>query len=262
VFLETRPQIAWVEVHSENYFAAGGAALDCLESTRAAYPVSLHGVGLSLGSTDVLDLRHLRSLRRLVERIEPAIVSEHLSWGSVDGQHFNDLLPLPYTQESLRHMVSRVAAVQDYLGREILVENASTYLQLACSDISEADFLVELAERAGCGILLDVNNVYVSARNHGFDAEAYLEKIPSRLVREIHLAGHSVDRCGGAEILIDTHSRPVADAVWRLFRFALARYGAKPTLIEWDAELPPLEVLVGEAAAADRLLGETRELAA
>ncbi len=260
--LAVRPDVGWLEVHSENYFADGGAQLEYLERARALYPLSVHGVGLSLGSTDTLDRDHLRRLRRLVHRFEPGLVSEHLSWGSVDGRYFNDLLPLPYTEEALRHMVSRVLEVQDYLGREILIENVSSYLEFSASEMSEWDFLAALAFESGCGILLDVNNIYVSARNHGFDAEAYLRGIPRRVVREIHLAGHSVNRHGDTEILIDTHSTHVADAVWRLYESALARFGRVPTLIEWDTELPALDVLAAEAALADCRLERRHGLAA
>ncbi len=260
--LETRPPVGWLEVHSENYFGAGGKPLDYLERIRAHYPLSLHGVGLSIGSTDPLDHRHLAKLKNLIRRFEPALVSEHLSWGSVGGRYLNDLLPLPYTEEALYHLVARVARVQDALGRSILIENPSSYLQYVESAIPEWAFLVELAERTGCGVLLDVNNVYVSARNHGFDAGAYLRAIPRHVVREIHLAGFTVNRCDDGEILIDTHNRPVWPAVWALFRQAVHRFGRIPTLIEWDTDLPELAVLVDEARRADAILEERHAQAA
>lgn len=260
--LETRPSVGWLEVHSENYFGAGGKPLDYLERIRARYPLSLHGVGLSIGSTDPLDRRHLAKLKELIRRFEPALVSEHLSWSSVGGRHFNDLLPLPYTEEALYHMVGRVAQVQDALGRPILIENPSSYLQYVESAIPEWEFLVELAERTSCGVLLDVNNIYVSARNHGFDASAYLRAIPRHLVREIHLAGFTVNRFDGGEILIDTHNRPVWPAVWALYRQAVRRFGPIPTLIEWDTDLPELAVLVDEARRADAILEECHARAA
>lgn len=260
--LETRPPVGWLEVHSENYFGAGGKPLDYLERIRAHYPLSLHGVGLSIGSTDPLDHRHLAKLKNLIRRFEPALVSEHLSWGSVGGRYLNDLLPLPYTEEALYHLVARVARLQDALGRSILIENPSSYLQYVESTIPEWAFLAELAERTGCGVLLDVNNVYVSARNHGFDAGAYLRAIPRRVVREIHLAGFTVNRCDDGEILIDTHSRPVWPAVWALFRQAVHRFGRIPTLIEWDTDLPELAVLVDEARRADAILEERHAQAA
>ena len=260
--LEMRPPVGWLEVHSENYFGAGGKPLDYLERIRAHYPLSLHGVGLSVGSTDPLDRRHLAKLKNLIERLEPALVSEHLSWGSVGGRYFNDLLPLPYTDEALYHMIARVAQVQDVLGRPILIENPSSYLQYVESAIPEWEFLAVLAERTGCGVLLDVNNIYVSARNHGFDASAYLRAIPRHLVREIHLAGFTVNRFDGGEILIDTHNRPVWPAVWALYRQAVRRFGQIPTLIEWDTELPELAVLVDEARRADAILEERHARAA
>ena len=247
-FLSRQPAIPWVEVHSENFFADGGRQLQVLDAVRRDYGVSLHGVGLSLGSTDPLDSEHLRRLRRLVQRVEPALVSEHACWGSVGGVFLNDLLPLPYTTAALTHLAARVAAVQDYLGRQILVENVSSYLEFDGAEMTEWDFVVELSRRAGCGILLDVNNIYVSAQNHGFVAGSYLDAIPPELVGEIHLAGHTI----ADGVLIDTHSAPVADAVWALYREALQRLGPKPTLIEWDAELPSLDRLLAEAQTADK----------
>ncbi len=260
--LEDRPPVGWLEVHSENYFGAGGKPLDYLERIRARYPLSLHGVGLSIGSTDPLDRQHLAKLKELIRRFEPALVSEHLSWSSVGGRYFNDLLPLPYTEEALDHMIARVAQVQDALGRQILIENPSSYLQYVGSAIPEWEFLVELAERTGCGVLLDVNNIYVSACNHGFDATAYLQAVPRYVVREIHLAGFTVNRVDDGEILIDTHNRPVWPPVWALYRQAVQRFGRIPTLIEWDTDLPELTVLVDEAYRADAILEETHAQAA
>lgn len=260
--LETRPPVSWLEVHSENYFGAGGKPLDVLERIRVHYPLSLHGVGLSIGSTDPLNHGHLMQIKRLIQRFEPALVSEHLSWGSVGGRYLNDLLPLPYTEEALSHLVARVAQVQDILGRQILIENVSSYLQYTDSTIPEWEFLVELAQRAGCGILLDVNNIYVSARNHGFDPDRYLHAIPGQLVQEIHLAGFTINRFEDGEILIDTHNQPVYPEVWALYRQAIQRIGPRPTLIEWDTDLPALEVLVGEAQFADAILEERHAQAA
>jgi uncharacterized protein len=252
--LRDQPNVGWLEAHSENYFADGGAQIDYLLSLRELYPLSLHGVGLSLGSVDPLDRDHLRRLKRLVALAEPALVSEHLSWGAVDGTHLNDLLPLPYTQEALQHMVARVGELQDYLGRQILIENVSSYLQFADAQMTEWEFLQTLADRSACGLLLDVNNVYVSSRNHGFDAHEYVAHIDPRHVLEIHLAGYSENAYGDRSILIDTHSRPVSDAVWDLYAFAIARLGRVPTLIEWDSDIPDLPVLVAEAHRADRFL--------
>jgi uncharacterized protein (UPF0276 family) len=251
--LDTRPPVGWFEAHSENYFADGGAHLQFLERIRAHYPLSLHGVGLSLGSTDPLDREHLRRLARLIDRVAPTLVSEHLSWSSVGGRFANDLLPLPYTEEALRHVSARIAQVQDLLGRRILIENVSSYLEFACSRIREWDFLAAVAAESGCGILLDLNNIYVSARNHGFDAGRYLDAMPRAAVEELHLAGHTPVIQGGRELLIDTHGTPVCADVWDLYRAALARFGAVPTLIEWDTDLPPLATLVAEARQADTI---------
>jgi uncharacterized protein (UPF0276 family) len=249
--LAQTPRVGWFEAHSENYFADGGAQLHFLAKVRERYPLSLHGVGLSLGGTDPLDREHLRRLRRLVRDFEPALVSEHASWSAYAGIHYNDLLPLPYTEESLRNLVNRVRDVQDFLGRRILVENVSSYLEYRCSELKEWEFLAALADESGCGLLLDVNNVYVAARNHGFDAHRYLELLPRRTVGEIHLAGHARVLRAGRELLIDDHGGPVADAVWELYAAAIARFGHVPTLVEWDTSLPPLATLVAEAHRAD-----------
>jgi len=243
---ERRPALGFVEVHSENFFLDGGAAMQVLERTRAAYPLSLHGVGLSLGSADSLAEQHLAKLKRLVERIEPALVSEHLCWGGLDGRHANDLLPLPHTGQSLALMVERVERVQDTLKRTILVENLSAYVHFRDGTMSETAFLAELARRSGCGLLLDLNNLYVNAVNFGFDAEACLAELPGAAIGEIHLAGHHV----GEDCLIDTHDARVCAEVWALYAAACERFGPKPTLIEWDARLPELDVLLGEAETA------------
>jgi uncharacterized protein (UPF0276 family) len=257
-----RPLVGWVEAHSENYFADGGWQLDKLARVRELYPLSLHGVGLSLGSVDPLDADHLSKLRRLISWSQPALVSEHLSWGSFEGTHLNDLLPLPYTDEALRHMIRRVKQLQDFLGRQVLIENISSYLQFTHSQLPEWEFLASLAGEAGCGLLVDVNNIYVSACNHGFDPLRYLAALPRAAVQEIHLAGHSINRHEGREIRIDTHSTPVCPAVWNLYRCALQWFGPLPTLIEWDTDIPELPVLVAEAHKADLILDETRALAA
>ena len=256
--LATLPAIGWFEVHSENYFGDGGQPLHYLERIRAAYPISLHGVGLSLGTTDSLDRNHLRALRDLIARIEPGLVSEHLCWSGVAGRHVNDLLPLPYTEEALSVVCAHVGEAQDALGRRILVENVSSYLQFSHSTIDEWDFIAEVAARSGCGILLDINNIYVSACNHGFDARRYLNAVPASAVGEMHLAGF--DLADG--LLIDTHGTRVADAVWQLYGEAVDHFGALPTLIEWDTDLPALAVLLHEAATADRLREERNALAA
>ncbi len=260
--LDSRPTIGWFEVHSENYFGEGGRPLDYLERIRADYPMSLHGIGLSLGSTDPLNTRHLDRLKVLIDWFQPGLVSEHLSWSSIGGRYLNDLLPLPYTEEALAHVADRIAAVQDHLRRPILIENVSSYLEYMESSIPEWEFLANVARRAGCGMLLDVNNLYVSASNHDLDVHRYLSGIPVDSVTEFHLAGFTVKRFEGGEILIDTHNRMVAAEVWQLYRQAVERFGVKPTLIEWDIELPALEVLLGEAEKADRILEAYHALAA
>ena len=261
-FIDRRPPISWLEAHSENYFADDGIARGALERIRPNYPISLHGVGLSIGSTDPLAKVHLARLRALVDCVEPALVSEHLSWGAVNGRHLNDLLPLPYTEEALDHMVRRVQEVQDSLKRPILIENVSSYLEFVDSAIPEHEFLVAVSRRSGCGLLLDINNIHVNAVNHGFDPVAFLDAIPPERVAEMHLAGHTARRCGEREILIDTHNTPVCGPVWDLFRLAVERIGRRPTLIEWDSDFPPLERLLREAETAQSILDKANELAA
>ena len=256
--LENRPDIAWIEVHSENYLG-GGRPLAYLEKARADYPLSLHGVGLSLGTDGPPDRTHLARIKALVDRIEPTLVSEHVSWSVTGGVYLNDLLPLPYTEESLQVICAHVQETQDVLGRTILVENPSTYLQFTHSTIQEWEYVAAIVDRTGCGLLLDVNNVYVSAGNHGFDARRYLEAMPAEAVQEIHLAGHTVRDLGGATLRIDDHGSVVCDAVWELYASAVARLGPVPTLIEWDSNLPELPVLLAEAEKADRILGAAKE---
>jgi uncharacterized protein (UPF0276 family) len=256
--LAERPAIPWLEVHSENYYADGGPALAALERLRADYPISLHGVGMSLGGVDPLDPDHLRKLARLADRTKPALVSEHLCWSAVDGRALNDLLPLPYTEEALAHVCGRVARVQDYLGRTIAVENVSSYLAFADSTIPEWEFVAAVARRTGCRILCDVNNIHVNAVNHGFDADAYLAALPREAIAEIHLAGFD----DSGPCLIDTHGAPVAPEVWALYARAIARFGRVPTLVEWDTDIPPLETLLAEAARAQAVLEARDALAA
>jgi uncharacterized protein len=248
-----RPALSFVEVHSENFFADGGPSIAWLERFRADYALSLHGVGLSLGSTDPLDPEHLSRLARLATRVEPALVSEHLCWSGIGGRHLNELLPLPYSEESLEHVCVRVAQAQDYLGRQILVENVSAYVRFASSTIPEGEFVAEIARRTGCGVLLDVNNAWINSVNHGCDARDFLRAIDPATVGEIHLAGGEQTPEG----LIDTHGAPVFPEVWALFAETIARMGALPTLIEWDTDIPALDVLLGEAALADAILAAT-----
>lgn len=255
--LDSRPDIAWFEVHSENYFGEG-PPLATLEKIRKNYPISLHGVGLSLGRADQLDTAHLRSLKRLIERIDPGLVSDHLSWGAIGTRHLNDLLPLPCTEESLATVCLHIDEVQAFLGRRMLVENVSSYLRWKHDTLPEWEFVSEVARRTGCGLLLDINNVFVNAVNHGFDARVYLHSIPAECISEIHLAGF--DRRGGA--LIDTHGRRVASEVWQLYRQTIARIGQRPTLIEWDNNLPALSVLLEEASQAQSIMEETHAIPA
>ena len=255
-FLGERPPVDWVEAISENFMAAGGRPLAVLEKVRRDVPVALHGVSLSIGSVDPLSERYLADLESLVRRIQPALVTDHLCWGSHRGHYVHDLLPLPYTEEALDHVARRVARVQDRLGRQILLENPSSYVAFRDSTMAEWEFLAELARRADCGILLDVNNVYVSARNFGFDPLRYLDGIPADRVGQFHLAGHG----DLGRYLLDTHGEPVPDPVWALYREALRRFGAAPALVEWDERIPPLEVVVAESRRAAAI--EAEELGA
>ncbi len=256
--LREHPPVGWIEAHTENYFHEGGSAARALLRARADYPLSLHGVGLALGSADGLDREHLARVRDAIRRYEPALVSEHACWGHVGGEHFNDLLPLPYTDEAVELLARQVREAQDFLGRQILIENVSAYVAFTESRLPEWEFLAAVARESGCGLLLDVNNVYVSSRNLGLDARAFICGLPRDAVREIHLAGHADN--GG--VLVDDHGSNVCDAVWELYVFAIGRLGPLPTLIEWDTRIPELSVLAAEAARADQLLERTRGLAA
>lgn len=253
--VETKPPAAWFEVHPENFMGAGGAPHHYLEAVRALYPLSLHAVGLSLGSCDGLDPRHLERLALIVDLYQPGLVSDHLAWTSFGGTHYHDLLPLPLTEESLALVMTHVGQIQDRLRRQILIENPSTYVDIVESSIPETEFLAALAERSGCGLLLDVNNVFVCATNHGFRAEDYLDQIPVDKVGEIHLSGHDQEEVAGTPLLIDDHGSKVVPEVWALYRRFLARAGRViPTLIEWDSDVPPFSVLCAEAARAQDVL--------
>jgi uncharacterized protein (UPF0276 family) len=249
--LERLPGVGWLEVHSENYFGDGGAPLHYLEQACKHYPVSLHGVGMSLGGTDPLNTAHLDKVRSLIDRFDPLFVSDHLCWCANENVYLNDLLPLPYTEEALAHFSERAARAQDHLGRELLIENPSSYLRFRHSTIPEHEFLAEVARRSGCALLLDINNIYVSAMNHGFDAKEYVGHMPAGRVREYHLAGHTVKQLDKGTVHIDTHNARVGEAVWSLYEFALRTIGDRPALIEWDVDLPDLKVLVVEARRAD-----------
>jgi len=245
-WLSERPRVDWIEATSENYLGFGGRPYAVLEKVRADLPVVLHGVSLSIGATEPLDDRYLASLQRLVERIEPRLVTDHLCWGRHGGRYVHDLWPLPYTEEALAHVVERVIRVQELLGRQLALENVSSYVAYRDSAMAEWEFLAAVAARADCGILLDVNNVHVSAHNHGFDPHAYLAHLPADRVVQIHLAGHE-DK---GTYLLDSHDAAVPEPVWNLYREAVARFGRVPTLVEWDDRIPELEVLVGESREA------------
>jgi uncharacterized protein (UPF0276 family) len=255
---DARPDVAWFEVHTENYMG-GGIAPRYLSTIRRDYPISLHGVGLSLGSAEGLDVAHLARVRNVVDRVEPGLVSEHLSWSVTGGTYLADLLPLPMTEEALAVVCQHVDQVQASLKRRILIENPSTYLRFRHSTIPEWEFLSDVAQRTGCGILCDVNNIYVSACNHGWDAMTYLCALPPAAIGEIHLAGHSLRQLDqGRTLRIDDHGSRVAPEVWTLYREALKRFGPVPTLIEWDTDIPPLEILMEEAATAETALEQQR----
>lgn len=250
----------WFEVHAENYMVAGGPRLAMLEAVRRERPLSLHGVGMSLAGAADPDPDHLDALKRLVDRFEPELVSEHLAWSRLDGRCFPDLLPVPRTNEVLKRLAANIGRVQDALGRAILIENPTHYLALRDHQWSETSFLCELARRSGCKLLIDVNNVAVGAHNVGYDAAAWLEAIPPKLVGEIHLAGHTLD--GEGTLLIDSHDAPVSNDLWQLYDRFVARIGATPTLIERDGNLPPFRDLMAERERAQAILGGSLALAA
>jgi uncharacterized protein (UPF0276 family) len=260
--LDTHPDVPWMEVHTENYMG-GGKPLGYLDAIRRDVPISLHGVGLSLGSAEGIDPAHLERIRQVAERIEPGLMSEHIAWNVVGGTYLADLLPLPMTEEALEVVCRHVDQTQTYLKRRILVENPSTYVSFGNSIIPEWEFMTAVADRSGCGVLCDVNNICVSAHNHGWDASAYIAALPRDIVGEIHLAGHSVRMfADGSTLRIDDHASRVSAEVWALYQQALARFGPVPTLIEWDNDVPPLEVLLEEAGHAGRFIAEADKRAA
>jgi uncharacterized protein (UPF0276 family) len=240
--LSGRPRVDWFEVLSENYLVDGGKPLHFLDRICERYPVVMHGVSMSIGSSEPLDFEYLRSLRRLADRVRPLWISDHLCWTGIAGHNLHDLMPLPYTEEAIGHVAERVQQVQDFLGEQVLLENVSSYVSYVDSTLTEWDFLNAVVDAADCAILLDVNNIFVSARNHGFDPITYLDAIPAERVRQIHLAGHTQDDT----LLIDTHDQPVPDPVWTLYGEALRRLGPVPTMIERDDNIPSLEELVKE----------------
>ena len=249
--LASRPSVGFLEVHAENYLG-GGDAIVALEALRCDFPISIHAVGLSLGSAEGVDRRHLERIAQLVERIEPALVSEHLAWSMNEGRYLNDLLPLPYTEEALDIVAGNIDRLQERLRRRVLIENPSTYLRFKHSTIDEAEFLATLARRTGCRLLVDVNNLHVNAANHGLDARAWLARVPVTAVGEIHLAGHAVNQVGNRAIVIDDHGSAVTEPVWQIYEAAMRRFPRAPALIEWDSNIPPLEILLAEAIEADR----------
>ena len=255
-FLLNPPDVAWIEVHAENYFVEGGPRIQALEKLRQTYPVSIHGVGLSLAST--LNPDHMEAFKALVEQFQPGLISEHLAWTTHESVYYNDLLPFPYTEETLKTVCQNIDQVQTSLGRKILVENPSTYLRFKHSTIAEREFLTEVVHRSGCGLLLDVNNVHIASTNHTFDPEEYISELPLSEVGEIHLAGHTVHSVAGQTILLDDHGGPVSEPVWGLFRATLKRIGPCPTLVEWDNNVPDLPVLLEQATIAENWLNEVR----
>lgn len=250
-------KINWVEVHPENYFC-GGIHRNYLAQARALYPLSLHGVGLSLGSDQPVSSDHLQKFKALIDIYEPFLISDHVSWSASGNAHLNDLLPLPYTHETLERLCDNISRSQDFFGRRILIENPSSYIAYQIDEMTEAQFINLAAQKTGCGILLDVNNIYVQSRNHGFDAYAYINEIKPELVQEMHLAGHIEQSYGPAAdasiICLDTHNQPVRDEVWDLYRHAIAKIGPCPTLIEWDSDIPPLQTLIDQANLAQGII--------
>ncbi len=257
-FIENKPDVSWLEVHTENFFSQHSTSSKYLAKIRQDYPISAHCVGLSLGSAAItcpVREQHLQQVKKTIDWLQPVMVSDHLSWSASDGVHYlPDLLPIPYTEEAFEVVTQNINHVQDVLQRQILLENPSSYLRFNNSTILEWDFLSVVSKTTGCGLLLDVNNIYVSAFNHGFDALTYLESLPVEAVKEIHLAGYSIDIIEGKEVYIDTHGQKVYDDVWQLYEKAIERFGAVPTLIEWDTDVPELSVLMAEKKKAETII--------
>lgn len=256
--LETSPNVDWFEALSENYMIPGGKPLDYLEKIRANYPVVMHGVSLSIGSTTAVDKAYLKDLKKLAERVQPAWISDHLCWTGVHGQNLHDLLPLPYTEETIQHVVERVKIVQDYLGRQILLENVSSYASYVDSNMTEWAFISEIANQADCLLLLDVNNIYVSSVNHQFNPCDFIDGVPANRIQQIHLAGHE----NNGDYIIDTHDAPVIEPVWDLYGYAIKRFGAVSTMIERDDKMPPLQELVAELQHARAISAKALKAAA
>ncbi|WP_341664515.1 DUF692 domain-containing protein [Vibrio sp.] len=253
-FISNKPPLSWLEIHSENYFEPYSPARKKLYQLRGDYQISCHGIGLSLGSVEPINTQHLKKLKMLVDEVEPFLISDHLSWSHHGGHYFNDLLPLPYTEEALDVFCRNVNHVQEYLKRPILIENPSSYIKFDHSTIEEWEFLSQVQKRTDCRLLLDLNNIHVSAFNHGFNCQTYIEGIPTDKVDEIHLAGFTIKQLEQGEIWIDTHSQPVCDDVWFLYEYWLSHHGPRHTLIEWDLDIPEPEVLLGECQKASQRL--------
>lgn len=261
-FLSAKPAVGWLEVHPENYFG-GGTHRHVLDQIRNDYPLSLHGVGLSLGSAHGLNREHLKNFKELIDRYEPFMISDHASWSASGNAHLNDLLPLPYTMETLDILCGNINHAQDFFGRTILIENPSTYIAFKDNDMTEQDFMNAAASRTGCKILLDVNNIFVQSHNHGLDPYAYINTIKPEYVAEMHLAGHSERRVSNGEILlVDTHNKAVKDDVWDLFAAACSRFDNVPTLIEWDQDFPALSTLLREADKARAIIDQHKQKSA
>ena len=258
--LDTNPAVGWLEVHPENYFG-GGAHRHFLSAIRPHYQLSLHAVGLSLGSDQPVSEEHLWRFKEIIDIYQPFNISDHASWSASGNAHLNDLLPLPYTSESLDRLARNVERAQEYFGRTMLIENPSTYIAFADNEMTEFEFMNALSKKTGCGLLLDINNIYVQSRNHGFDAYEYIDHIETGPVGEMHLAGHVEQKAGDGVILVDTHSRPVKGDVWDLYEHAVKRFGAVPTLIEWDQDFPSLDVLVTEADKARAIIHKVTGMA-
>ena len=247
--LKNRPTVPWFEALTDNYLGDGGQPLAYLEQIRAEYPITLHGVGMSLGSFEPLNFDYLKKVKNLNDRMQPAWLSDHLCWSASGGHYSHDLLPLPYTEEAIKHMSTRIAQAQDFLGQQLVIENVSSYVSFAASEVTEWEFLIAVVDQADCMLLLDINNIYVSARNHNFNPETYLSAIPAKRVREIHLAGYEDQ----GTHLLDTHGEPVHQHVWTLYEKALGQLGPIPTLIEWDTNIPTFQQLLEEARKAEQI---------
>lgn len=256
VIEQTKPAIDFLEVHSENYFDPHSLHYSYLQQISQHYPLSFHGIGLSLGSDEAVSIKHLKQLKTLINEFNPFLVSDHLSWSSLQGAYFNDLLPVPYTHEALMRFVSNINQVQDYLQTQIIIENPSSYLEYQETDLPEAEFLNQISEKTGCGLLLDINNIYVSAVNNDFSAQQYLDMIHFNKVQEIHLAGHTRKEFENGDILIDTHSKPINQPVWQLYKDNIGKIHNAVTLIEWDADLPDISVLLSERDKAKHILAD------